>query len=59
MGGAFALDGVTIIPLLDIGEVTARILDFNDPDRVLERQTVHWIGRYPSAATLVRMTEHT
>ena len=59
MGGAFALDGVTIIPLSDIGEVTARILDFNDPDRVLERQTVHWIGRYPSAATLVRMTEHT
>jgi hypothetical protein len=48
-----------IIPLSDIGEVTARILDFNDPDRVLERQTVHGIGRYPSAAALVRMTEHT
>jgi HNH endonuclease len=55
----FVLDGVTIIPLSDIGEVTARILDFNNPDRVLERQTVHGIGRYPSAAALVRMTEHT
>jgi hypothetical protein len=55
----FVLDGVTIIPLSDIGEVTARILDFNDPDRVLERQTVHGIGRYPSAAALARITEHT
>ncbi len=55
----FVLDGVTIIPLSDIGEATARILDFNNPDRVLERQTVHGIGRYPSTAALVRMIEPT
>jgi hypothetical protein len=53
------LDDAMLIPLSDIREVTARNLDFNDPDRVLERQTVHGIGRYPSAAALVRMTEHT
>jgi hypothetical protein len=55
----FALDGVTIRPLSDIGEVTTRILDFNNPDRLLERQAVHALGRYPSAAAIVRLTEPT
>ena len=55
----FALDGVAIIPLSDIGEVTACILDFNDSDRLLERQLVQVIGRYPSATAIVRMTECT
>ena len=55
----FALDGVTILALSDIGEVTARILDFNNPDRLLERQAVHTLGRYPSAAAVMRMTGHT
>lgn len=55
----FALDGVTILPLSAIGEVTARILDFNNPDRLLERQAVYALGRYPSAAAIVRMAEHT
>jgi hypothetical protein len=55
----FALDGVTILPLSDIGEATARILDFNNPDRLLERQLVQAVGRYPSATAIVRMTERT
>jgi len=55
----FALDGVTIIPLSDIGEVTARILDFNNSDRLLERQVLHAVGRYPSAAAIARLTERT
>jgi hypothetical protein len=55
----FVRDNVTIIPLSDIGEVTARILAFNTSDRLLERQTLHAIGRYPSTAAIARMTLHT
>ena len=55
----FALDGVVIVTLSDIGEVTARILDFNNSDRLFERQTLQVIGRYPSAAALVRMARRT
>jgi hypothetical protein len=33
----FQLDGAIIRSSTDIGEVTARILDFNDEDRILER----------------------
>ena len=55
----FALDGVTIVPLSDIGEVTSRILAFNDSDRLLERQTLQAVGRYPSAAAVARMASRT
>jgi len=55
----FALDGVTIMTLSDMGEVTARILDFNNGERLLERQTLQTLGRYPSAAALVRMARRT
>lgn len=55
----FALDGVTIVPLSDIGEVTTRILDFNNSDRLLERQTIQAVGRYPSAVALARMVSRT
>ena len=52
----FTLDGVTIVALSDIGEVTVRILDFNNSDRLLERQLLRDVGRYPSAAAVARMT---
>lgn len=55
----FTLDGVTIVPLSDVGEVTVRILDFNNSDRLLERQTLRAIGRYPSAAAVARMGRRT
>jgi len=55
----FILDGVTIVPLSDLGEVTARILDFNNSDRLLERQTILAVGRYPSAAAVARMASRT
>jgi hypothetical protein len=51
----FRLDDVIIKPLTDIGEVTARILDFNNSDRLLERQTLVAIGRYPTPVALARM----
>lgn len=55
----FALDGVTIVALSDIGEVTVRILGFNNSDRLLERQTLSAMGRYPCAAALTRMASRT
>jgi hypothetical protein len=55
----FTLDGVTIVPVSDISEVTSRILAFNDSDRLLERQTLQAVGRYPSAAAVARMASRT
>jgi hypothetical protein len=51
----FELDESVIKPLTDIGEVTARILEFNNSDRLLERQTLQTIGRYPSRAAQIRI----
>ncbi len=48
----FRLDGVVIMPISEIGEVTTRILGFNDADRVLERQELVDLGRYPTTAAL-------
>ena len=52
----FTLDGVIIAALSDIGEVTSRILAFNTSERLLERQVLRDVGRYPSAAALARIT---
>ena len=52
----FGLDGVTITALSDVGEVTRRILAFNTDERLLERQILREVGRYPSAAAIARMT---
>ena len=43
----FRLDGVRIVSLTNIGEVTARILDFNHVDRLIEREELMRIGHYP------------
>ena len=42
----FALTGALIKPLTDIGEVTARIFEFNLEERVLEREELISLGRY-------------
>ena len=55
----FFLDSVTIVALSDIGMVTARILDFNNGDRLFERQTLSAMGRYPCAAALTRTASRT
>ncbi|HEX3357730.1 MAG TPA: HNH endonuclease signature motif containing protein [Tepidisphaeraceae bacterium] len=34
----------------EIGEATAKLLNFNHPDRLLEREILIEIGRYPSKA---------
>jgi len=51
----FELDGAVIKPLTEIGEVTARILDFNNDQRLQERRELIQDGRYPSPAAMRRM----
>ena len=48
----FRLNGVSIVALTPIGEVTARILDFNHVDRLVERTELAALGQYPSIAAL-------
>lgn len=52
----FAMNGVVIEARSPIGETTARILGFNDPERVLERETLRNIGRYPSEEATTRLS---
>jgi hypothetical protein len=51
----FQPDGFDINPATEIGKVTARILHFNDEERVLERRELSAVGRYPSAAAKKRV----
>jgi hypothetical protein len=53
----FRLEGVVIQPQTSIGEVTTRILDLNHSDRLLERQTLLAVGRYPTLSALTRMKQ--
>ena len=48
----FRLDGSIIHPLTEIGVVTARIFGFNTPERILERETLIAVGRYPPAKAI-------
>ncbi len=43
----FALNGVLIEPRTAIGEATSRIFGFNERERILEREALEQIGRYP------------
>lgn len=51
----FRLDGITIVPLTDIGEVTAQILGLNQIDRLLERQELQKLECYPTSEALARI----
>jgi hypothetical protein len=53
----FRLNGAIIEPLTAIGEVTARILGLNNGDRVLEREALMAVGKYPRASALARMVK--
>lgn len=44
----FVVEGAVIRPLTDIGEVTAKLLGFNQPDRLIEREALILVSRYPS-----------
>ena len=56
-GEHFRLDEAVIQHQTDIGEVTARILDFNGDERILERQTLIASGQYPSASALKQINK--
>ncbi|HSU65729.1 MAG TPA: HNH endonuclease signature motif containing protein [Tepidisphaeraceae bacterium] len=53
----FRIVGLRIVALTGIGEVTARILEFNHGDRVLEREQLKAAGRFPSPAALAHIAE--
>jgi len=54
-GEHFVLSGIVIQPLTVIGRVTSQILEFNRADRLLERQALNEIARYPTEAALNRI----
>ncbi|MFB8789568.1 MAG: HNH endonuclease signature motif containing protein [Potamolinea sp.] len=56
-GEHFQLNEAVIQPLTDIGEVTERIFAFNSDDRLVERQALIEVGRYPSSAAQRRITK--
>lgn len=43
----FAIDGLEIVPLTEIGSVTIKVLRINHPERLLERKLLQLAGRYP------------
>jgi len=53
----FCISAGRIEPLSEMGEVTVRILEFNQPERVLFRQLLADAGRYPTVEALARMKE--
>jgi hypothetical protein len=55
----FQLNGVVIEPRTPIGEATVKILGFNEMERILEREALRHIGRYPpdEAAKLVAQSD--
>lgn len=48
----FEIEGFEIIPKTDIGKATAKVLEFNHPDRLAEREILIRIGRYPMEQAL-------
>lgn len=51
----FKLDGSEIVPLTKVGVVTAQILQFNEVDRLLERQELQALGRFPSPEAMAQL----
>lgn len=43
----FSVVGAVIQPITTIGQVTTRLLQFNSTDRLLEREALIVVGRYP------------
>jgi hypothetical protein len=43
-----APDGITILSLTSIGEATSRLLGLNDGTRLLEREALRKVDRYPT-----------
>lgn len=54
----FRLQGSSLQPLTEIGEVTARILGLNDSDRLLEREILINQNKYPHPDAWKRMDDN-
>ena len=54
-GEHFKLNNFMIRPLTNIGQVTAKILGFNDQARILERKLLIKAKKYPSPSAIRRM----
>lgn len=48
----FRIQEAEVLPLTDIGRATAKVLEFNHPDRIAERKILIRIGRYPTEEAL-------
>ena len=48
----FCWNDARIDPLTEIGEVTARLFDFNHPERIAFRKSLAEAGRYPSVEAM-------
>jgi HNH endonuclease len=46
----FRLRGSRIVGVSDMGKATVSLLDINSPERIMERQTLIAVDRFPSAA---------
>lgn len=57
-GDHFAIHGAVIQPRTEIGEATARILGFNQPERLLERELIQAIGGYPPSAAKEQLLQN-
>jgi len=57
-GDHFQLNDALIQAITDIGEVTERILDFNNHERVLERELLMEIARYPLTSARKRIRRY-
>ena len=54
----FHLSGLLIVPITPIGEATANILGFNEPNRILEREALQSSGRYPSEEAKIHLADN-
>ena len=52
----FQLNGIEIVPSTTVGAATAKILQFNEIDRLLERQELQLLGRYPSSEAIAHVS---
>ena len=51
----FRINGTRIEPLTEIGEVTVCILQLNSAERLLEREALRAVGRFPSPEAMARI----
>lgn len=58
-GEHFHLNEAAIQPITDIGQVTVRIFDFNNYERIIERQALMEVNRYPSEPARQRIIKPT